>query len=609
MRRRRLMPYSVDVQRDDSFFSVPTLILRELTPRSVVLGIALALILGAANAYLGLYAGLTVSASIPAAVISMAILRVLGGSTILENNVVQTIASAGEAVAAGAIFTFPALVILGGVRTLPYVEVTALCVVGATMGALLVVFLRRAYIVEERLPFPEGVACAQVLRAGDAQANVRPLVIGGLISSALKALQDVAGIIPGAVSGARWVGGAAVAGSLDISAALIGVGYIIGIRIAALVFAGGAFAWLVAIPVLTAFHSTHGSSDAATTASQLWSGQVRYLGVGAMLTGGVVTLWKLRTRITSAIADSIRVVRATQAVATAREDTDLSARAVLTAVALCVPVIFAICLGLSGNIALSAALAILLTLICFFATAIAGYLTGIVGASNNPVSGVTVIVLLAIALFLKLVGVSQSVGPQLAILSGAIVCTAAAMAGDSTHDLATGFHVGATPRSLEIGVLVGAIASSFVMAPVLNLLIAGYGIAGTATARAGALAAPQAFLMAKVTQGVFHGGLPLGTIATGAALAAILGFSDRYLERIGSKWRTPIMPAAIGLYLPFGLSVAIFIGALAHSLFGSQDEADSGPGILLAAGLVAGEALMGVASGAMVTAGIKLPIF
>ncbi len=336
---------------------------------------------------------------------------------------------------------------------------------------------------------------------------------------------------------------------------------------------------------------------------------MRYLGVGAMLTGGIVTLWKLRTRIASAIADSIRVVRSAQTLATAREDTDLSARAVLTAVALCVPVIFAICLGLSGEIALSAALAILLTLICFFATAIAGYLTGIVGASNNPVSGVTVIVLLAVALFLKLVGVSQSVGPQLAILSGAIVCTAAAMAGDSTHDLATGFHVGATPRSLEIGVLVGAIASSFLMAPILNLLIAGYGIAGTATARAGALAAPQAFLMAKVTQGVFHGGLPLGTIATGAALAAILGFSDRYLESRGSKWRTPIMPAAIGLYLPFGLSVAIFIGALAHSLFGSADEAESGPGILLAAGLVAGEALMGVASGAMVTLGVRLPIF
>jgi putative OPT family oligopeptide transporter len=582
---------------------------RELTPRSIALGIALALILGAANAYLGLYAGLTVSASIPAAVISMAILRMLGGSTILENNVVQTIASAGEAVAAGAIFTFPALVILGGAKTLPYVEVTALCVVGATMGSLLVVFLRRAYIVEERLPFPEGVACAQVLRAGNAAANVRPLVLGGIVSSILKALQDLIGVIPGAVSGARWIGGAAVAGSIDISAALLGVGYIIGIRIATLVFAGGAFAWLVAIPFLTASHPDLRARDAATTASQLWSSQVRYLGVGAMLTGGVVTLWRLRVRITAAIVDSIRVVRSTQVVATAREDTDLSPRAVLTAVALCVPVIFAICLSLSGQIALSAALAILLTLICFFATSIAGYLTGIVGASNNPVSGVTVIVLLAVALFLRMVGVSQTVGPQLAILSGAIVCTAAAMAGDSTHDLATGYYVGATPRSLEIGVLVGAIASSFLMAPILNLLIAGYGIAGTVTARAGALAAPQAFLMAKVTEGVFHGGLPLGTIATGAALAAILGFADRYLERAGSSWRTPIMPVAIGLYLPFGLSVTIFLGALARSIFGSEKADESGPGILLAAGLVAGEALMGVASGAIVTAGIRLPLF
>jgi putative OPT family oligopeptide transporter len=605
------MTYSVGVPRDTSepTAAIQSVTPRELTPRSIALGIALALILGAANAYLGLYAGLTVSASIPAAVISMAILRMLGGSTILENNVVQTIASAGEAVAAGAIFTFPALVILGGVKTLPYVEVTALCVVGATMGSLLVVFLRRAYIVEERLPFPEGVACAQVLRAGGASANVRPLVLGGLVSSILKALQDLIGIIPGAVSGARWIGGAAIAGSLDISAALLGVGYIIGVRIAALVFAGGAFAWLFAIPFLTASHPDLRARDAATTASELWSSQVRYLGVGAMLTGGVVTLWRLRVRITAAIVDSIRLVRSTQVVATAREDTDLSPRAVLTAVALCVPVIFAICLGLSRQVALSAALAILLTLICFFATSIAGYLTGIVGASNNPVSGVTVIVLLAVALFLKLVGVSQTVGPQLAILSGAIVCTAAAMAGDSTHDLATGYYVGATPRSLEIGVLVGAIASSFLMAPILNLLIAGYGIAGTATARAGALAAPQAFLMAKVTEGVFHGGLPLGTIATGAALAAILGFTDRYLERAGSSWRTPIMPVAIGLYLPFGLSVTIFLGALLHSIFGSENADESGPGILLAAGLVAGEALMGVASGAIVTAGVRLPLF
>lgn len=583
---------------------------RETTARAILLGIVLALILGAANAYLGLYAGLTVSASIPAAVISMALLRALGGATILENNLVQTIASAGEAVAAGAIFTFPALVILGRTQPLPYIEVTALCVAGGTMGSLLVVFLRRAYIVEERLPFPEGFACAQVLRAGEKQAQAGPLMWGGLISAALKVSQDVVGLIPGAISGARWFGNAPIAGALDISAALLGVGYIVGVRIATLVFAGGAFAWIAAIPLIAIAHGP--SADLpATVASRIWSAQARYLGVGAMLTGGVVTLWRMRQRIAAALADSVRIVGAKH-IATVREDTDLTARTVLIAVALCVPVIFAICFGLSGSIWTSIALALVLTIVGFFASSIAGYLTGIVGASNNPVSGVTVIVLLAVALFLKMFGSGPLIGPNLAILAAAVVCTSAAMAGDSMHDLATGYHVRATPRALEVGVLIGAIVSSFAMAPVLNLLIAGYGIAGTPTARAGALTAPQAFLMAKVAQGVFAGGLPWGTIAAGAALASLLAIADSLLERAGSQWRTPIMPVAIGLYLPFGLSVTIFLGALVGSLLRSRDRREhpegSDRGVLFAAGLVAGEALMGVLSGAIVTAGGRLPI-
>ena len=570
---------------------------RELTARAIALGIALALLLGAANAYLGLYAGLTVSASIPAAVISMAILRVLGGATILENNVVQTIASAGEAVAAGSIFTFPALIILGHHGPLPYLEVTGLSAAGGTMGALLVVFLRRAYIVEERLPFPEGLACAHVLRAGESSAQLAPLAWGGVLAVALKAMQDIVGFVPGMISGARWIGAAVIGGSIDISAALIGIGYIIGVRIATLVFAGGAFAWLIAIPVLSIVHGSARGGPAMQAASALWSSQARYLGVGAMLTGGIVTLWRLRTRIFAALRDSIRVIGGGQVPTVAREDTDLSPRAIVAAVGMTIPVIFALCLILGASVILSVALALVLAAIAFFATAIAGYLTGIVGASNNPVSGVTVIVLLTIAIFLKLAGVqSIGVGPRLAILSGAVVCTAAAMAGDSLHDLATGYFVGATPRALEIGVLVGALAASFVMAPILNLLIAGYGIAGTATARAGALAAPQAFLMAKVTQGVFSGGLPWGMIAIGAALAALLAVSD-----------TPIMPVAIGLYLPFGLSVTIFIGALVGEWLGKEEE--GGPRLLFAAGMVAGEALMGVATGALVTAGIRLPLF
>jgi putative OPT family oligopeptide transporter len=579
---------------------------RELTARGIALGIALALLLGAANAYLGLYAGLTVSASIPAAVISMAVLRMIGGATILENNFVQTIASAGEAVAAGSIFTFPALIILGHAGPLPYLEVTALSAAGGTMGALLVVFLRRAYIVEERLPFPEGVACAEVLRAGESRAQMRPLVVGGAFAALLKASQDLAGIVPASLSATRWIGGALLGASVDISAALLGIGCIVGLRIAVLVFAGGAFAWFIAIPALSIIHGGPPDADPASAAALLWSTQVRYLGVGAMLSGGVVTIWRLRTRIAAALRDSITAVRGKTPVASEREDTDLSPGVIAVAVGFTIPVIFALCLMLGAGAMLSAAMAIVLAAIGFFAAAVAGYLTGLVGASNNPVSGVTVIVLLAVAFFLRFCGSgAAAVGPRLAILSGAVVCTAAAMAGDSLHDLATGYFVGATPRSLEIGVLIGAIASAMVMAPVLNLLIAGYGIAGTATAKAGALAAPQAFLMAKVTQGVFVGGLPWGIIVTGAILAALLALSDTIASRIGSSWRTPIMPVAIGLYLPFGLSATILLGAI---LGGFAAKTENSRTVLFAAGMVAGEALMGVATGALVTAGIKLPL-
>ncbi|HKV54420.1 MAG TPA: oligopeptide transporter, OPT family [Candidatus Binataceae bacterium] len=583
---------------------------REFTARGFVIGAILALLLGSANAYLGLYAGMTVSASIPAAVISMAVLRVLGGATILENNVVQTIASAGEAVAAGAIFTFPALVILGYRGPLPYWDVTALCLAGGTIGSLLVVFLRRAYIVEERLPFPEGLACAEVLRAGAAgSAGVAPLAFGGVIAAALKAAQDVLGIVPGAISGARWIGKAAFAGSIDISAALLGVGHIVGVQIASLVFLGGAIAWLLAVPIASALHPQFGSFGAAAAAQQIWSGEARYLGVGAMLTGGIAVLWRLRRAIGRGLVESSQVLRvAGSATPVARVDTDLPTGVVLAAVILSIPVIFVVSWLLSGSLWLSAAMALALAVIGFFATAIAGYLTGIVGASNNPVSGVTIIVLLAIAILLKLLGVTANVGPRLAIMAGAVVCTAAAMAGDSMHDLATGFHVGATPRRLEVAVLLGAIVSSFLMAPILNLLIRGYGIAGMPGAKAQALAAPQAFLMAKVAQGVFSGDLPWRIIVIGAILAVGLIWIDGWLVRRKSRWRTPVMPVAIGLYLPLGLSVAILLGSLARIRRPSQSEGASF-GLLFAAGLVAGEALMGVASGVLVTAGTRLPLF
>jgi len=553
---------------------------RETTARAILLGVVLALILGAANAYLGLFAGMTVSASIPAAVISMAILRALGGATVLENNLVQTVASAGEAVAAGAIFTFPALVIMGYRGALSYWHVTILCLAGGTMGSLLIVFLRRAYIVEERLPFPEGVACAEVLRAGEAAGRAMPLVWGGAIAALVKAAQEVIGFAPRAIAGARWVAGGAFAASFNLSGALLGVGYIVGLRIALLVFAGGALANLIAIPIATAMHPELHRLPAAAAAHAIWSGQTRYLGVGAMLIGGLTTIWRLRWRIGHAVRESARLIRgASHPAVVPREETDLSAPAVLGAVALCLPALFAIAWLLSGRIGLAAVLAVALVMLAFFGSAIAGYLTGLVGASNNPVSGVTVIVLLGVAMLLKMLGLDAVSGARLAIMTGAMVCTAAAMAGDSLHDLATGYHVGATPRALEIGVLTGAIASSFVMAPVLNLLIGGYGIAGAANAGPNALPAPQAFLMAGVTRGVFGGNLPWTMIGIGAGFAIVIAAVDRWLERRGSTLRIPVMPVALGLYLPFGLGLTILAGSLGNLLHGRDTSHPGNTGL------------------------------
>ena len=582
---------------------------REFTARGLMLGLFLAVILGAANAYLGLYAGMTVSASIPAAVISMAVLRVLGGATELENNVVQTIASAGEAVAAGAIFTFPALVILGRASDLSYRDVTLLCAVGGVMGSLLIIVLRRAYIVEERLPYPEGVACARVLRSGGAEsAAVRPLIAGGAVAALIKLAQTVGGLIPEALSGARWLRGAALAGSLDLSAALLGIGYIAGIQIASMVLAGGAIAWLVAVPILSLLHPELRQQSAAAAASGLWHTQIRFLGVGAMLTGGLTTLWRMRRPIIRALAETSRAGSASDSAARSREETDIAPAQVVIALALCVIVMFVLYGRVSGNWTMALVLAVSLAVIGLFATAVAGYITGLVGASNNRVSGVTLIVLLTLALLLKVAGVGIAVGPRIAILAGAVVCVAAAMAGDSLHDLATGYHLGATPRALEYGVLIGALVSALVVAPILKLLIGSYGIAGMPNAPAGALAAPQAFLMAQVVHGVFVGGLPWTMVAIRALLALILYLVDVRLERGGSGWRTPPMPLAIGLYLPLGLSVAITLGALVRVVIGRSERSETDTGLLFSAGLVAGEALAGILSAALVTAGVRLPL-
>jgi putative OPT family oligopeptide transporter len=581
----------------------------ELTGRAIVLGVALAVTLGAANAYLGLFAGLTVSASIPAAVISMAVLRALGGTTILENNVVQTIASAGEAVAAGAVFTLPALVIVGKRSVISYPAATVLCLCGGTFGSLLIVFLRRTYIEHERLPYPEGFACAEVLRAGAGGVQAKSLVVGGILSASLKIGQQIFGLVPDSLTVGRWTGGVPIVGAFDISAALIGVGFILGIRIAAVIFSGGVIAWFIAIPAI--FHSAGAwrDAEAAAAANAIWNAHVRYIGVGSMMVGGMATLWRLRTRVVGGINAGLH--RVTSGARGQRlESTQLDLAPSLVTGALLFSVIAAgvIFWELSNRFWLSVTLAVALLVVGSIGSAIAGYLTGLVGASNNPVSGVTVIIVLTIAGLLMALGVSPAVGPTLTILTAVMVCTGAAMAGDSLHDLATGYHLGATPRALEVGVLIGAGASACTIVPVLHLLITAYGIAGSSNAPAGALAAPQAFLIANVARGMFLGGLPWRAIEAGAIIAVAFEMLDRLLEKKGSSWRTPSMPMAIGLYLPLGLSVTIVIGALLSRVAGRHVR-DNRSVTLFAAGLVAGEALIGVVGGAMVVSGLRLPIY
>jgi putative OPT family oligopeptide transporter len=328
-----------------------------------------------------------------------------------------------------------------------------------------------------------------------------------------------------------------------------------------------------------------------------------------MLIGGLTTLWRMRRPIIRALGETRRAGLGSGPAMRPREDTDIAPIQVIIGVALCVMAMWVLYGRVSGSWTMALVLAASLAVIAFFATAVAGYLTGLVGASNNPVSGVTLIVLLAIALLLKFLGVGIAVGPRIAILAGAVVCVAAAMAGDSLHDLATGFYLDATPRALEYGVLIGALVSALVVAPILKVLIASYGIAGMPHAPAGALPAPQAFLMAQVVRGVFVGGLPWGMVGAGAVLASILHLIDVRLERGASGWRTPPMPLALGLYLPLGLSAAIASGALIRLAIGGKERSEADTGLLFSAGLVAGEALTGILIAALVTAGVRLPLF
>ena len=573
--------------------------LPEITIKALFLGVVLSMILAGANAYLGLFAGMTVSASIPAAVISMGVLSLFKKSNILENNIVQTAASAGESLAAGVIFTIPALVLLGYWETFDYMEVAKIATVGGVIGVLFTIPLRRALIVVAKLKYPEGIATAEVLRAGeearqgsetDAAGGLKTIGIASLIGGGMKVCQQGFAMWHAEIVGAAGVGRSIFGIGTDLSPALISVGYIVGRNIGILVLAGGLISWAVAIPIYSAINGYEG--DAMDAAWNIWNSKIRYLGVGAMVVGGVWSLIKLFKPLVAGIKASLDAVKHRQSGAhVPQEEMDIPINYVGYAlIGLLVPVFF-LYLGIIESAGIAALLAVVMMVFGFLFSAVAAYMAGVVGSSNNPISGVTIAtILFSSLLLLAILGTGSEVGAAGAIMVGAVVCCAAAIGGDNMQDLKTGHIVGATPWKQQVMQVVGTVSAAVVLGLVLDILHTAYTI-GSPT-----LSAPQATLMKSVADGVFTGNLPWTFVYIGALIAVFIILIDIRQEKRGSDFRVPILAVAVGIYLPITLTVPIFIGGMINHLGknAGASKTSEKKGLLIASGLITGEALMGI---------------
>lgn len=567
--------------------------LPEFTPVSLILGLILAVVFGAANAYLGLRVGMTVSASIPAAVISMGILRyLLRRDSILENNMVQTIGSAGESLAAGAIFTMPALFMWAEesheVAMPSFTEIAAIAVCGGLLGVLFMVPLRNALIVEEHgaLPFPEGTACAEVLLAGEEGGAKSKVVFAGLgISALYKFITDGLKLFPSEV---HWnLRSLRTAFGLDVLPALAGVGYICGRRVAANMFAGGVLGWFVLIPAIVLFGGDNVIAPAADRISEMdvmsiWGSYIRYIGAGAVAAGGIISLIKTFPVILRTFTKAVRGIGAQRqdALRTSRE---LPMGAVLAGVLL-----IAVVIWLLPSVPVRLFGAMLVIIFGFFFATVSSRMVGLVGSSNNPVSGMAIATLLIATALLKGTGMTGYTGMVSAICVGTVICIVAAMAGDTSQDLKTGFIVGATPMWQQIGELIGAVVAALTIGGVMYLLHAAWGFGNSSQ-----LPAPQATLMKLVVEGVMGGTLPWGLVFCGVFVAIVI-------EILG----LPVLPVSIGLYLPIHLSAPIFVGGMIRKLVESQkadteeaaalkkDRVDRG--LLYSSGMIAGEGLIGI---------------
>ncbi|MBN1125332.1 MAG: oligopeptide transporter, OPT family [Sedimentisphaerales bacterium] len=638
--------------------------LAEITVKAVILGVLLSMILAAANAYLGLFASMTVSASIPAAVVSMGILRLFKHSNILENNIVQTAASAGESLAAGVIFTLPALVLLGywdGFGGRNYWWITLIAGFGGLLGVLFTIPLRRSLIVEDPLQFPEGIATAEVLETGqEGGKGVWTIAISAVVGGLFTLIAKGVGLWPGILEGARKIKNTMLYGGTNLSPALLSVGYIVGLNIAVLIFLGGAANWYVAIPFCAGQnewpvyqletelnkaeleqwntfalaymivpenaseeeiakaekHNTKVKKslgqpvEATEYAGRIWSKQTRYIGVGAMLIGGLWTIVRMRKSLFSGIKSGLAAYRhiGSGQAQIDRTEKDMSMKWILILIVGSIVPLFLVYQHFIGNVLITLPMAIVMLIAGFLFSAVAAYMAGLVGSSNNPISGITIATIvvssLLLLLLMNLLGEDKAKGPAAAIIIGSVVCCAAAIAGDNMQDLKAGRIVGATPWKQQVMQIIGTLSGAVVIAPVLMLLHQAYGFKGQEGAGKDALSAVQANLMKAVSEGVFQGNMPWTFAFIGMGVAVAIITMDIFLESRNSTFRTPVLAVAIGIYLPLELSVPILAGGLIHwavkgwhkmtKASTDQVEASNRNGLLFASGLITGEALMGI---------------
>lgn len=571
--------------------------LPEITITSIITGVILAVVFGAANAYLGLRVGMTVSASIPAAVISMGVIRmILKRDSILENNIVQTIGSAGESLAAGAIFTLPALFMWAsefGEKTPSMLTITLIALIGGLLGVFFMIPLRHALIVKEHgtLPYPEGQACSEVLIAGEEGGSKAGIVFKGLgIAALYKFIADGLKLFPSEVDysiGAYK--GSGIGG--DVLPALLGVGYICGPRVGAVLTAGGFMAWFVLMPLFVLLGGTTVIFPATVSIAEvfenggtwgLWSNYIRYVGAGALATAGIISLIKNLPLIGKTFAQAFK------GFGSKSENNDRLAKELPMNIIMILIGALAIALWLIPTIPVNFLGAIIIIVFGFFFATVSSRMVGIVGSSNNPVSGMAIATLLIATIILKATGTIGFVGMTSAISIGSIICIIAAIAGDTSQDLKTGYIIGSTPKSQQIGELIGVTISAVTIGGVLYLLNSAWGYGSSE------LPAPQATLMKLVVEGIMSGNLPWNLVFIGVSITIVAEIIQ-----------IPSLVFAIGLYLPIHMSLPILIGGLVRWFFDRKKndenedqakarEAKVEAGVLYSSGLIAGEGIVGI---------------